>query len=58
MSYDIFQGVESVKYITGSDRKTGARCIGRQKEPPDRKMSIWRFFVCTEFPGIDFSMER
>ena len=40
MSYDIFQGVESVKYITGSDRTTGARCIGRHKEPPDRQMFI------------------
>ncbi len=52
------KGVESVKYITGSDRTTGARCIGWHKEPPDRQMSIWRFFVCTELPGIDFSMER
>lgn len=52
------KGVESVKYITGSDRTTGAWCIGRYKEPPDRHLSIWRFFVCTEHPSIDFSMER
>lgn len=54
-----FKGVESVKIHKGFGSDNGnPHRIGRHKEPPGRENSIRRFFVCTEFPGMDFSMER